>query len=273
MGKIDMLKKLVSGNGGSGSGETATDKAMRKAVELGKPTSTGIAAGAGLGAIMAALGAASRSGDGTDSILTNPLLLGGLGAAGGYLAGNAFEGIPAYSPPEPESNLDKITAALGLAALGRSSAKMRSIDSLNSPVVARLTRRLDGIAAIDAARSRGRNILLSREARDLRDHLVRRARMAGDHDAVRRILESTGVAPEDAVQSIKARLKNGLTTSYNSPRRWLGGLNVFDRRTRNALGRVLNPLSRRGWTGKAGLAALLAGGGHFAYRKLKKDDE
>ena len=278
MGKMDMLKKLVSGNDGSKSGETATSKAMRKAVELGKPTSTGIAAGAGLGAIMAALGAASRSGDGTDSILTNPLLLGGLGAAGGYLAGNAFEGIQTPPPPKPESNADKITAALGLAALGRSASKRKSRDILNAlmndnPVGGHGFNRMVNRQGIIRARGLSADIKDIQEVRDLRDMLVRKARRAGDYAAERRILEAAGLDYADTARSLRSRLLSGLTESYNSPRRWLSGLNVLNRNSAKALLRTLNPLSLRGWTGKAGLAALAAGGGHFAYRKLKKDDK
>jgi len=102
--------------------QTAVDKAMNVAAKLGKPTTTGIVSGAGLGAILAAAGALSRSGENPEenSVLSNPLLLGALGATGGYLAGNALDKIPT-GPNRKDNNLSLSSIGLlggGLGTLG-----------------------------------------------------------------------------------------------------------------------------------------------------------
>lgn len=105
--------------------KSARDKAMETAALLGKPTSTGIAAGAGLGTILAAAGALSRSGedDKDVSFLSNPLLLGTLGATGGYLAGNAFDKMPARRTHKDVSKLSLLGLLGGGGALGTMLAK------------------------------------------------------------------------------------------------------------------------------------------------------
>lgn len=105
--------------------KSAKDKAMETAAMLGKPTSTGIAAGAGLGAILAAAGALSRSGEDDEnvSVLSNPLLLGSLGAAGGYLAGNAFEKTPTHRANKDISGLARLGLLGGAGTLGAILAK------------------------------------------------------------------------------------------------------------------------------------------------------
>ncbi len=78
---------------------SAKDKATEIASNAGRPTGTGIAAGVGLGTIMAALGATARAEnlDKSKSIWTNPVLLGTIGAASGYLGGNSLDKVPEKS--------------------------------------------------------------------------------------------------------------------------------------------------------------------------------
>ena len=108
--------------------KSAKDKAMEIAANLGKPTSTGVLTGAGLGTIMAALGALSRNGDypGESSILSNPALLAAAGMAGGYLAGNAFHNAPTVRENKEMSNL----ALLGLlGGTGTISTLLSKLDA------------------------------------------------------------------------------------------------------------------------------------------------
>lgn len=98
------------------SAESAKDKAMSLAAKAGRPTSTGMLAGAGLGSILAALGAVSRSGDDNPSILSNPLLLGALGTAGGYLGGNLLHNIKTVTETPAEKSSPSI-AVPGAASL------------------------------------------------------------------------------------------------------------------------------------------------------------
>ena len=116
--------------------KSAKDKAMETAALLGKPTSTGIAAGAGLGAILAAAGALHRSGEdpSNTSVLSNPLLLGALGATGGYLAGNAFEKAPVHRAKKNLSTLALAGLLGGGGTLGSLLAKQDAFDVLNDVV-------------------------------------------------------------------------------------------------------------------------------------------
>lgn len=91
--------------------QSAKEKATEWAERLGRPTSTGIATGAGLGTVLAAIGALKREGEKDPGVLTNPLLLGTIGATSGYLAGNAFERAPAKRNSRDMS----LSALLGLA--------------------------------------------------------------------------------------------------------------------------------------------------------------
>lgn len=109
----------------------ALDKAMETAAKLGKPTTTGIVAGAGLGSILAAAGAISREGESEEntSILSNPLLLGTLGATGGYLAGNAFEKIPVE--PRRKNRLSLSSLALLGGGVGTIGSRIAAEDIMN----------------------------------------------------------------------------------------------------------------------------------------------
>ena len=128
---LDLLIKKAAGKK-----ETALDKAMSTAAKLGKPTTSGLVAGTGLGAILAAAGALSREGDepGESSVLSNPLLLGTIGATGGYLAGNAFERAPVDKPKSNGSisNLSKLLAAGGVGTFGTMLAKQDILDKLEA---------------------------------------------------------------------------------------------------------------------------------------------
>lgn len=74
---------------------TAKDVANMLATLAKNPTNTGVIAGAGLGSILSALGSISRSNDPKKkkSVVTNPALLGAVGAGTGYLGGNYLESI------------------------------------------------------------------------------------------------------------------------------------------------------------------------------------
>lgn len=111
---------------------SAKDKAMEIAANLGKPTSAGLVTGAGLGTILAALGAIKRNGEDPDntSIMSNPLLLGTLGAAGGYLAGNALDKAPSVRADKELSNSALLGLAGGAGLLGTSIAKQDAEDKL-----------------------------------------------------------------------------------------------------------------------------------------------
>ena len=115
---------------------SAVAKAMEAAAKLGKPTTSGLVAGAGLGSILAAAGALSREGEPEEnnSIFSNPLLLGALGATGGYLAGNAFDKTP-VTPSRRNNGLSLSSLALlggGVGTIGSRIAAEDIMDKLHT---------------------------------------------------------------------------------------------------------------------------------------------
>jgi len=136
---------------------SARDKAMELASKAGRPTSTGIAAGAGLGSILAALGALHRmNSDGGDtSILSNPVLLGLLGAAGGYVGGNLLsdstDGVVAKKNSRPNVSIPASIGTLGTLELGRRIAKVdqkatdKAIDTGYHKILKQLSKKKNGI--------------------------------------------------------------------------------------------------------------------------------
>lgn len=94
-------------------------KKAKEDFNVGAPTTTGVASGLGLGAILATLGSLSNANksDKEKTLLTNPLILGTLGAAGGYLAGNALEKMPATREKEL-SDLSLLGILGGIGGVG-----------------------------------------------------------------------------------------------------------------------------------------------------------
>ena len=151
---------------------TALDRAMGEAAKLGKPTTAGLAGGIGLGSILAAAGALARDGDSNPSILTNPLLLGALGAAGGYFAGNAFDKLPVKSDKDRRalSRLSLLGLAAGVGIPGSAIAgedtaeKLRDAERYYRATTANMRPKRDGMGLLfDVAAGRGsRGVPLSR---------------------------------------------------------------------------------------------------------------
>lgn len=251
--------------------KSAKDRAMEAAAILGKPTSTGIAAGAGLGAILAAAGALSRSGDDEEnaSVLSNPLLLGSIGAAGGYLAGNAFDRMPTRRANKDVSGLALAALLGGGGTLGNMLAKQDAYDVLNGYVdsagkrVRGTRRKYEAIKTMidDAVRNRG----ITPSARDSE-------LLAGRREAYSKALRRAGLYEEAAQaaeftpsKSLFGRILERARNHPVSPVSWVRG--AFNTARRGTLLKALTRPRGRIPAAIAGLA-LLAGGGKAIYDKV-----
>lgn len=272
---------------------SAKDKAMEIAANLGKPTSTGVVTGAGLGTILAALGAMKRNGEDPEntSIMSNPLLLGTLGATGGYLAGNALDKVPSTSSEKELSNSALAGLAGGAGLLGSSIAKQDAEDKLK-PLERHfktITRRLpfdinsDGVIEYHPGYTRNRKGKLvktrlrtrkevERAKEELLDftktksELSTTLRRAGKYEEAKTL---TGyVHPDKIGRRFIEKLKN----SPMSPVSWLRALNPLKkgrsgyRFVMPAIGKAIrnNPVKSR-----LAALALLAGGGKALYDYTK----
>jgi hypothetical protein len=249
---------------------TAADKAMETAAKLGKPTSTGIAAGAGLGAILAAAGALSRHGeDPSDvSILSNPLLLGALGTAGGYLAGNAFENMPARRANKNISTTALLAMLGGGGTLGNMLAKQDAYEDLNG-IVDKSGKRIGGARKkyedllAKATASKGKNLKpLARE----KELLAGRAKNYSE--ALRRAGLYEEAAAAGVFRPSKSLLEGILEKARfhpMSPVSWARG--AFNTARKGTLLKAFTRPKARIPAAIAGLA-LLAGGGKAIYDKV-----
>ena len=112
---------------------TAKDVANMLATLAKNPTNTGVIAGAGLGSILSALGSISRSNDPKKkkSVVTNPALLGAVGAGAGYLGGNYLESIrPEDVQEAKERVLQKVNK--GLASINEKLKDVLNVSGLKS---------------------------------------------------------------------------------------------------------------------------------------------
>lgn len=286
---------------------TAKDKAMAAAALAGKPTSTGIAAGASLGTILAALGAISRSGEDPNkvSILSNPLLLGALGATGGYLAGNAFDNAPTKRARKDISGLALAGILGGGGTLGTMLAKEDALellhglrdangrhvlDSTGNAVLRGSSRLFDNYASrLNSKWNAGLREFTDlgsltpdelKEFSKAQKEYVTHLRRAGKYPEAARL---GGIGPES---SMLGRLIDKVVNHPASPISWGRSLrNLAMRGTLlkalvgpesvvkvngNVLERMGNILRRPGTRVPAALAglALLAGGGKALYDKL-----
>lgn len=249
---------------------SAVDKAMETASKLGKPTSTGIAAGAGLGAILAAAGALSRQGENPDdvSILSNPLLLGALGATGGYLAGNAFEKMPARRANKNVGTLSLAAMLGGGGTLGNLLAKQDAYDVLNGYVDStgkKVRGARNKYEAIMARAIAAKNNGITPRARDLE-------LLAGRTEAYSKALRRAGLYEEAAraanfkpSKSLLDRIFEKTVNHPFSPVSWVRG--TYNTARRGTLLKVLTHSKARVPAAIAGLA-LLAGGGKAIYDKV-----
>ena len=112
---------------------TAKDVANMLASLAKNPTNTGVAAGAGLGSILAALGSISRSNDPKKkkSIATNPALLGAIGTGVGYMGGNYLESIKPQDIQEAKERVLQ-TVNKGLAATNAKAKDVLNLSGLKS---------------------------------------------------------------------------------------------------------------------------------------------
>jgi hypothetical protein len=287
--------------------ESALDKAMAAAEKAGKPTTSGIVTGAGLGTILAAIGALNRSGQDPDetSALSNPLLLGALGATGGYLAGNAFE---RHKPKRSthEMSLSALAGLLGGTGIaGTMLAKEDAKDLLTAKkqkfddILGMINRnaRIPEIVAPDGTRSydlgktertrtvgRGRNartvtdtIPINRSAQDIKEfndaqkELSKAYRRAGDELSA--IRETGFKRPE----KLGRRALEWLRSSSYSPVNWLRSMNPFTLSVKpggeaglKLLGsRFGNIITRNPKLSSLAALSLLAGGGKAIYDYTK----
>ena len=251
--------------------KSAKDKAMETAAVLGKPTSTGIAAGAGLGAILAAAGALSRSGDDEEnaSVLSNPLLLGSLGAVGGYLAGNAFDRIPTTRANKDLSTLSLASLIGGGGTLGSLLAKQDAYDVLNG-YVNRAGRRVQGargkyeaIKTIMDNATKKKKITPHAKDRELfgrrREAYSKALRRAGLYE------EATSAADFTPSKSLLGRIYEKAKNHPFSPVSWVRG--AYNTASRGTILKALTHPKARIPAAVAGLA-LLAGGGKAIYDKV-----
>lgn len=266
--------------------KSARDKANEIANIMGRPTSTGIAAGAGLGAILAATGAVARSDEDPRnvSVLSNPLLLGSLGAAGGYMAGNAFDRAPAKRSDKDLSwtalagllggtgilgtHLAKEDAAEGLDALEKdfrnASRKVPFTWNDEGGKEWHPGKEWRGDDKLHNIKPRGRGRdALSKEIQEFnksreayQEGLLRAGRVK---DAIREVgyASSTGKL---------ARIWDFLRLNPKSPYRWLTALNPLKG------GKLINQIggfaTKSPWAAGAAGLALLAGGGKAIYDKV-----
>lgn len=268
--------------------KSAKDKAEELALMAGKPTSTGVAAGAGLAALLASAGAIARSGEDPEntSILSNPLLLGSLGAAGGYLAGNAFERAPTRRADKDLSWAAMLGLGGGAGRLGALLAKEESLEKL--PELKRdfrnISRRVLTVPSETTPgaleflpghiRRNGKTVqvvphtarerkALARELKEFgRSQKAYQAELLGAGKTRRAIREAGYKVPE----KLGDRILDFLKHSYKSPYRWIKALDP--RKGGDILRRAANVAARRPWAAGAAGLALLAGGGKAIYDKV-----
>jgi hypothetical protein len=270
---------------------TALDRAMGEAAKLGKPTTAGLAGGIGLGSILAAAGALARDGDSNPSILTNPLLLGALGATGGYLAGNAFDRLPT-KPDKDYSALSKLSL-LGLAAgvgipgsaiAGEDIAeRLRDAKNYYKATTVNMLPRKDGMGllfdvAAGRVRSGGDVTALSRqELEELgtagREYAkaMRRAGRTEEASILAREFRTTPPpqADEKGMKLIRRAIEKARFSQY-SPYRWAHALNpIKGKKLLDQLGRFAS--KNRTLAGIAGGSLLLGSGGLIANKLLNRD--
>lgn len=255
---------------------SAKEKAEELALLAGKPTGTGVAAGAGLATLLAAAGSLARSGEDPEntSVLSNPLLLGSLGAAGGYLVGNAFERAPVHRADKDLSWKALLGLAGGVGGLGSIVAKDdldRELERAERDfrnVARRIPKRdIDGVThyLIGPDTAHGEINLppdeysaFKRARSEYRDALLRAGREA---DAI----EHASYTPPGE-SKLLSRIMSRLRNSPYSPVQWARALNPM--KGRGLIGQLSRIIRNRPVaTGAAGLA-LLAGGGKAIYDKL-----
>lgn len=256
---------------------SAKDKAEELAIMAGKPTGTGVAAGAGLATLLAAAGALARSGEDPEntSVLSNPLLLGSLGAAGGYLAGNAFERAPVRRKNKDLSWAALLSLAGGVGRLGTLVAQddidrelERAERNFNN-IARRIPKRdIDGVThyLIGPDTAHGEINLPPDEYRafkrargEYRDALLRAGREA---DAIE---HASYIPPTREPTRIK-KITDWLRKSPYSPVQWAKSLNPS--KGGRLLGQIARIIRRRPWAAGAAGLALLAGGSKAIYDKL-----
>lgn len=267
---------------------TALDRAMGEAAKLGKPTTAGLAGGIGLGSILAAAGALARDGDSNPSILTNPLLLGALGATGGYLAGNAFDRLPT-KPDKDYSALSKLsllglTAGVGIpgsAIAGEDIAeRLMNAENYYKATTANMLPKTEGMGLLfDVAAGRGRHgRRLSRQeleelgtaGREYAD-AMRRAGRTEEASILAREFRTTPPpqADEKGMKLIRRAIEKARFSKY-SPYRWAHALNPMKgKKLLDQLGRFAS--KNRTLAGIAGGSLLLGSGGLIANKLLNRD--
>lgn len=271
---------------------SAKEKAEELAIMAGKPTSTGVAAGAGLAALLASMGMLSRSGENpkNTSVLSNPLLLGSLGAAGGYLAGNALDRAPARRANKDLSWLSIASLLGGAGVLGTNLAKEEGAEQLKAveqdfanasrhvpqrPDLDGGIRYFPGFEEVATTTGKGKNKKVKTEIKPIADRVKQRQAMNEFREAqeayhtgllragkLERALKEGYIPKSTAID----RLVEAFKHSPKSPYRWLSagmpwpGKKLLERLYNVA---VKHPTS----TSLAGLA-LLAGGGKAIYDKV-----
>ena len=119
---VSKLKELVGKNM-----KPETKAKLKDLLSRAKtPSTTGALTGAGLGALLASLGYISRANDPkkNKSFMSNPALLGALGAVGGYAGGNILENLPATFTKRPEGFYGNVKSlANDVVAGGKSAIK------------------------------------------------------------------------------------------------------------------------------------------------------
>lgn len=259
---------------GEKTAASARDKARQFAADAGRPTATGIATGAGLGTLLAALGAMSRASDdgGSHSLLSNPLLLGAAGAGLGYVGGNLLGSVKTTNRHTGGGILPLLVDAAGVGGLMHLGGRFASEDNL-----ARLT----------AARTSYNNLL--------NDAMVAFQRAGHSLDNFNR--DFARVLPAETTSEL-LRQRTALTDAEDlvTGRNHRGGRGVAGaardvarpafgalRRLRSltpfgkpgGAGTLLNQLSRHvvngNLSGRLAALAALAGAGHLGYRFLSDD--
>lgn len=279
------LNKLIKS---AAKKRTAFDTAKLTAAlsNIAKPTGTGVAAGAGLGTILAAAGALSRSGEdpSNTSILSNPLLLGALGATGGYLAGNAFERAPAVRDNK-DISLSALAALAGgtgtlgtLAAKDKAKADLHSAEKsfnnllklkinggaenlINQGTTIRDRTRVKTYKVNDnlGAGSKARHErILNKKLKDFSNALRRNGRFT-------EAIENAGyVRPNNVLERILERARN---SSY-SPYRWIATPIETKLKGGNLMNLFRKTVRRHKLPATLGGLALLAGGSKAIYDKV-----